>query len=271
MFERATWPLRKLVWLVEEKVIWPISDTLRGRGAHAAPVPAEPSPSVKPNRGVKLGRGRDVAIALATVGAAALIGVGVASLIRNPTPKDNSVAAPASASAVAQAPSVPAGKAEAPSTLQGVTPDFQASSKSKPSDSTAAASDTTTTSPLADTNSKPSSIPPGVADDAAALQTARGFAGAFVLYEVGKTNAKVKRTFARTATPSLAKALRDRPPRLPDSVKVPTAKVENVVIGAPQGKEVDASISLLRLGDLSELRLTLTERGGGWAVSEVRG
>jgi hypothetical protein len=259
MFERATWPLRKLIWLIEEKLLWPVSDAIRGRGAHAAPDQARP------------GRRADVRIALATVGVAALVGVGIASLVRTPDASDNSTLAPASAPAVGQAPSIPAGKAKAPSTLQGVTPDFQASAKSKPTDSAATTTDTTSTSPLADTNSKPSTIPPGVANDTAALQTARGFAGAFVLYEVGKTNAKVKHTFARTATLALANALRDRPPRLPDSVKVPTAKVENVVIGASHGKEVDASISLLRLGDLSELRLTLTKRGGDWAVSEVRG
>lgn len=259
MFERATWPLRKLVWLVEEKLLWPVSDAIRGRGAHAAPALDKPA------------RRADVRIALATVAAAALVGVGIASLLRSPAPKDSASLGPASAPAVAPSASATAGKAKAPSTLQGVSPDFQASSKSKPSDSAAATTDTTPTSPLADTNSKPSSIPPGVANDAAALQTARGFAGAFVLYEVGKTNTKVKRTFARTATPALAKALRDRPPRLPDSVKVPTAKVENVVIGSPHGKKVDASVSLIRLGDLSELRLTLKRRGGDWAVSEVRG
>jgi hypothetical protein len=287
VFERATWPLRKLVWLIEEKLVWPVSDALRGRGAHAAPVvkpvrELEPpvleaqldrsaEPSAEPGRRLKLGRGRDVVIALATVTAAALIGIGIASLVRNPAPDEGATIAPASAPAAAGPDSGPAAVAKAPSTLQGVAPDFQASAKSDSSDSAAASSATTTTSPLAGTNSKPSSIPDGVASDATALKTARGFAGAFVLYEVGKTSAKVKQTFARTATPALARALRDRPPRLPDSVKVPIAKVQNVVIGDAHGKTLDASISLLRLGDLSELRLTLKQQDGGWAVSEVRG
>ena len=108
-------------------------------------------------------------------------------------------------------------------------------------------------------------------DDAAALRTAQNFAGAFVLYEVGKSNPKVRQTFGRTATPALAKALRDRPPRLPASAQVPTAKVQNVVLGAKSGKSLDASVSLLRLGALSELRLTLIQRHKAWVVSEVRG
>jgi hypothetical protein len=81
----------------------------------------------------------------------------------------------------------------------------------------------------------------------------------------------VKRTIAHTATPALARALRERPPRLPASVRVPVAKVKNIVLGARHGRELGASVSLLRLGDLSELRLTLTRRHGAWAVSEVRG
>jgi hypothetical protein len=81
----------------------------------------------------------------------------------------------------------------------------------------------------------------------------------------------VKQTFARTATPALAKALKDRPPRLPGSVKVPKAKVQNIVLGPRTGRQIEASVSLLRLGALSELRLTLTQRHKTWAVSEVRG
>jgi hypothetical protein len=81
----------------------------------------------------------------------------------------------------------------------------------------------------------------------------------------------VRRTFAHTVTPALLKALRERPPRLPGEVDVPKARVLNVVLGEPQRKQVDASVSLLRLGNVSELRLTLTKDKDGWAVSEVRG
>jgi hypothetical protein len=263
MFERATWPLRKLAWLIEEKVIWPIGDAVRGRGTHATPSLAEP----KPTR-----RRPDIRIALATAGVATVVGVGIAAFVGSNGPGSESTSAPDNPPRAAALPNTPASskpEGEHPSTLRGVAPHFKPSSKAE----TSKASPTTSTqvSPLESTNDKPSSIPPDVSSDVPALQTARAFSGAFVLYEVGRTNTKVKRTFARTATPALARALRDRPPRLPDSVKVPTAKVQNVVVGTPHDREVEASVSLLRLGDLSELRLTLTKRQGVWAVSEVRG
>jgi hypothetical protein len=262
MFERATWPVRKLTWLIEEKVIWPLADAIRGRGTHAAPSPVDSAPRRRP----------DVRIALGVVAAAAAVGVGIAAFVGSTGPGSATTSAPDIPPRAAALPDAPASskpEGEQPSTLQGVAPNFDSSSKSGASK--ASATTDTQVSPLKGTNDKPSSIPPGVADDVAALHTARDFAGAFVLYEVGKSNATVKQTFARTATPALARALRDRPPRLPDSVKVPVAKVQNVVLGARQAREVDASVSLLRLGDLSELRLTLTKRHGTWAVNEVRG
>jgi hypothetical protein len=306
MFESATWPLRKLLWLIEEKVVWPLADAFRnwtGRSfAHVRvepvaepldeggpqPLEAATAPSLEGAAGAVDRRifprmrdrfrnrfgtsGRDVFVVLGTVAVALGVGIGVVAI----TGPHNS----------APAPSVPTGNASAPvtpptspatntppsadqSTLQGASPDFKASTEAAGSSAAPAAS--AHTSPLKGTNSKPSSIPPGVADDVAALHAARDFAGAFVLYEVGKSNPQVKRTFARTTTPALAKALRDRPPRLPASVKVPTAKVQNVVLGAKTGKNLDASVSLLRLGAVSELRLTLIQRHKAWLVSEVRG
>ena len=153
--------------------------------------------------------------------------------------------------------------------LQGVSPNFKAS----PNGAAAQTGATTKAqaSPTQATNSKPSSIPPAATGDAVALHAARDFSGAFVLYEVGKSTPRVRQTFARTATPALAKALRARPPRLPAKVKVPTATVQNVVLGTKHGKTLDASVSLLRLGTVSELRLTLIQRKNAWVVSEVRG
>jgi hypothetical protein len=261
MFERATWPLRRLTWQIEEKVIWPLGDAIRGRGAHAAPSPVDSAPRRRP----------DVRIALAVVATAAAVGVGIAAFVGSNGPGSATTAPdiPPRAAALPNAPASSKPEGEQPSTLQGVAPNFDSSSKS--GTSKASATTDTQVSPLKGTNDKPSSIPPGVANDVAALHTARDFAGAFVLYEVGKSNATVKQTFVRTATPALARALRDRPPRLPDSVKVPVAKVQNVVLGARQAREMVASVSLLRLGDLSEIRLTLTKRHGTWAVNEVRG
>jgi hypothetical protein len=366
MIERVTWPLRKLVWVVEERVIWPISDAIhrtprrravRSRGddtelaappteltattpelanppsassevefpsapsellsppadgpaaetagaaatgltapefptapsevrgaassatvTEAAAAPVSPSrrlpslPSLKSRLGSPA---RDVSIVLGTVAVAIGVGIGAATLIG--ADGGNGGANPERAAAT---PAVPAqapvaGADSGPATLQGVAPDFNAAANGNAAAANTSAADTVNggeqVSPTAATNSKPSAIPPGVAENISAMNTARDFAGAFVLYEVGETNAKVKKIFARTATPALARALQDRPPRLPDSVQVPTAKVQNVVLGTERGRELEASVSLLRLGDLSELRLTLSKRQDSWAVSEVRG
>jgi hypothetical protein len=326
--ENATWPLRKAVWRVEEKVIWPLGDAVRsGRrdgyrvrrrwtpglhrlrirrlrssaapdiasapeaiggsevvappetfaAAEAAAQPAAvdaadaisvPEPFPAPDRLGLLDR-LDVRLALATVAVAASGGVGVAAIAGGFGGKhdESSPSTPAAATAP-QIPASGGAPASRGRTLQGVTPEFEASSSTaSKSDAASAAS----VSPLQGTNAKPSRIPAGSTNEAAALHTARDFAGAFVLYEIGKSNADVRKTFARTATPALVKALRDRPPRLPNSGKVPKARVQNVVLGVRRGRDVAASVSLLRLGALSELRLTLTRQHTTWAVSEVRG
>jgi hypothetical protein len=301
MFERFTWPLRKVAWKFEEKVIWRIADTFRRgpslprtpRSAPSAPEPnsveaaissAWPTPSSEPaieptqtssHRRLSLPRirfaapVRDVSIVLATVAVAIGVGIGAVKLLGPSGASEGNSPTPAPASAaVPQGPVSAAAGPARPSTLQGVTPDFKDSSQQA---SNATATTDAQVSPTQGTNAKPSSIPPGVAQNVTAIHTARDFAGAFVLYEVGESDAKVRKTFARTATPALARALRERPPRLPDAVSVPTAKVQNVVLGARQGRHVDASVSLLRVGDLSELRLDLIKRQGAWAVSEVRG
>jgi hypothetical protein len=306
MFERATWPFRKLTWLIEEKVLWPLADAFRnltGRSyAHIRvqpepldevvpqPLEAAAAPSLEGAAGTVDRRifprmrdrfrnrfgtsGRDVFIVLGTVAVALGVGIGVVAITgpHGSTPPAPSASAPAaSAPAGTQTNAATAAQTAAAQTpdLKGVSPNFKSSSKAAGANAASATKTQATTD--VGTNGKPSSIPPGVADDAAALRTAQNFAGAFVLYEVGKSNPKVRQTFARTATPALAKALRDRPPRLPASVQVPTAKVQNVVLGAKSGKSLDASVSLLRLGAISELRLTLIQRHKAWVVSEVRG
>lgn len=295
LFESATWPLRKLAWLIEEKVLWRVADSLRRRPTYSpsdsdsAYIPAQtdltyspppqtealtaaaPAARTEPTFPRLRAPLRDLSIALATVVVAIGAGIGVATMLGDDDgTQQPSASAHAPRSEAASEPRPDSG----PATLQGVAPDFEGSSKSAESSAGAAATDTQA-SPLQGTNAKPSSIPPGVARNIAAMNSARDFAGAFVLYEVGESTAEVRKAFARTATPSLAKALQDRPPRLPDSVRVPTAKVQNVVLGTSIGgenaRQLEASVSLLRLGDISELRLTLSLRDGDWLVSEVRG
>jgi hypothetical protein len=102
-------------------------------------------------------------------------------------------------------------------------------------------------------------------------RTAWEFAQAFVLYEIGQAD-QVRERFARICTPALARSLAESPPRLPANVEVPKARVLNVVMGKRAGERVEASVSLVRLEAVSEVRLTLERsKRHGWRVSEVRG
>jgi hypothetical protein len=106
----------------------------------------------------------------------------------------------------------------------------------------------------------------------AAKKVARRFAEAFVSYEIGGIDTKVRKTFALTSTKQLSRSLLHRPPRQPASVKVPKAKVVNVVAGPSKGSVYTVSVSLLRVGVTSELRLEM-EQGVGkkWQVTNVLG
>jgi hypothetical protein len=134
---------------------------------------------------------------------------------------------------------------------------------SRPSSSTA----TATSSAAAEAASVP-----GPEAGAKAIAVARDFSDAFVVYETGGEESKVRPVFAETATPDLAKALLKRPPRLPANVKVPKAKVLNVVPGPSREGVYTLSVSLLRLGVTSELRLEMEQlKGEGWRVTNVLG
>jgi hypothetical protein len=106
----------------------------------------------------------------------------------------------------------------------------------------------------------------------AAKRVARKFAEAFVVYETGGIDGKVRSAFGATSTKQLSKSLLHRPPRQPANVKVPQAKVVTVVAGPSKGQVYEVSVSLLRVGVTSELRLQM-ERGPGneWQVTNVLG
>jgi hypothetical protein len=106
----------------------------------------------------------------------------------------------------------------------------------------------------------------------AAKQVARHFAEAFVVYEVGGVDSGVRDAFHQTTTKQLSKSLLRRPPRQPAGVEVPQAKVVTVVAGPSKGKVYTVSVSLLRVGATSELRLQM-EQGPGkkWQVTNVLG
>ena len=107
----------------------------------------------------------------------------------------------------------------------------------------------------------------------AAIAVARDFADAFVVYETGGSDGRGAQGLRRRRRrPELAKALLQRPPRLPANVKVPKAKVLNVVPGPSHGSVYPVSVSLLRVGVTSELRLEMEQlKDEGWRVTNVLG
>ncbi|MGN6558066.1 MAG: hypothetical protein ACTHLH_08670, partial [Solirubrobacterales bacterium] len=106
----------------------------------------------------------------------------------------------------------------------------------------------------------------------AAVAVAHKFAQGFVVYETGGDLATVEKAFGATATPELSKALLRRPPHQPAGVKVPKAKVLNVVPAPSHGTTYPLSVSLLRVGVTSELRLEMERlKDEGWRVTNVLG
>ena len=106
----------------------------------------------------------------------------------------------------------------------------------------------------------------------AAIAVARRFADAFVVYETGGEESEVRSIFAATAIPQVTKALMQRPPRQPEGVEVPKAKVLNIVPAPSHDRIYPISVSLLRVGSTSELRLEMEQRKNKqWRVVNVLG
>lgn len=150
----------------------------------------------------------------------------------------------------------------------GATGDQPTASNASASESPASGQDSPAT---ASSSARKASVD-GPPAGPAAIAVARDFAVAFVSYETGDSDQAVRTAFGETATPALAKALLRRPPRLPANVEVPRAKVVNIVAARSHGDVYPVSVSLLRVGLTSELRLEMEERkGGGWRVTNVLG
>jgi hypothetical protein len=282
VYADAVWPVRKAAWKLEEKLVWRGTDAARGR-FDSARWPFERAGwalerrLVWPLQDFLAARGIAARAALSLMlvaAAAAAVAVGV--LIAQGSGTDSGGVPDSSPAVLAVSPALPAtgARPEQGPTLEGATPNFESSPAEAESPAAAgpAGAPDATAATRASGGARPSAIASAPGGETHALRAARKFADAFVLYEVGERGAEVRKRFAATATPALAKALRQRPPRLPGEVDVPKARVANVVLGERQRKQIEASVSLLRLGNLSELRLTLTkDRKQGWAVSEVRG
>lgn len=260
--DAARWPFERIAWAIERGLVWPLRERLAGW-----------NPS---------GR-RAGAAALGAIALAAVLG-GVLLLPRGGEPREE-VAAPTAAVAVATPEPQP--KVERPQgpVLKGAAPSFDVAPGVGVSAATAdagaelnsgSAAPAAPDSPeevdepeeavTAQTSSK-KPVPAGPA----AMKVARRFSEAFVFYEIGERRARAKTVFGETAAPQLATALGERPPRQPAGTEVPKARVLNLVPGPRAGKAYTVSVSLLRLGLTTELRLELNKKDGSWLVTDVRG
>ena len=270
------WPFQRIAWALEHWLIWPIQE--------------ETALWTRPVR----------ATVLAAVILLAGAGVAAGVVVSNPStggeadaPDPVRVSAPGD-TAAPPVPTTPSAKAEAATggpVLQGSSPELateqgggitKAEAATEPP-ATHIATDAAGATAAADAaaDARPADTPAnagGPGSDVAppaAIAVARKFSGAFVLYETGHDTAKVRSVFQATAAPDLAKALLERPPRLPADVKVPKAKVLNIVAGPTQGDTYTLSVSLLRVGVTSELRLEMEEKPSKkkprWLVTDVRG
>ena len=249
IFEVVKWPFERVAWAIERVVVWPLGERTAGWAG--------------PSRTAALG---SVALLAAAALAIGVIRAGGGS------EEHVVVAAPAKAPAESTAEPEPAAPV-----LQGAVPDFtpeggEASAKVAKTDTVISSEPDTATpsSPAATLSSAgDKTVDPGPA----AIDVARRFSSAFVLYETGRSDAKVRSAFDETASPRLTQALLRRPPRLPANVEVPKAKVLNVVPGPRHGDTFTLSASLLRVGVTSELRIDVhrDEKTGEWQVTDVLG
>jgi hypothetical protein len=251
----------RLGFAVQEHLAWPLQDRAAAMGT--------------PGRALS---GAAAAVLAAGALAAGLLAAGSGSSA-GPVPTQVAVntSAPAKPKAPEPKPAEP--------TLEGAAPVFEAPEpappaevdpaeaivKPAPADSGASSEGAAAASSSA---SAPAQAPEvdGPPAGPEAIAVARDFASAFVLYETGETDSEVRTAFAETAAPALSRALLERPPRLPANVEVPKAKVLNAVPAPSHGDVYPVSVSLLRVGVTSELRIDMEQRKGeGWRVTNVLG
>lgn len=255
------WPFERIAWGVERHLLWPLRERTAGWA---------------PSRGAIVAAGLGLAaVAAVAVGALALGG------------EDEPPAQVAEPASVALAPPAPQPAAEPDEpTLKGAPPSFdvgkgvgvaEAPNAAKSggededaSESEAATASDATAQPGAEAAATASTSKP-VPAGPVAMKTARRFAEAFVFYEIGERPERAKTVFSETATSQLAEALGERPPRQPSTTEVPQARVVNLVPGPRENGAYTVSVSLLRLGLTSELRLEMRKQAGTWVVTDVRG
>lgn len=259
VFDVARWPFERAAWAIERGVLWP----LRARAARLGPP--------------------TWAVALSGVGVLAAGALALGIVLSGGSGGESSPIAVSPASTAAATAEPKPARESAELELEGTAPDF-----SPPANGSASASkvadadtvigsdpDTTAGATVTDSAAASSSAAKEVVKDPgpAAIEVARRFSGAFVLYETGRSDARVRATIGETASPQLTKALLRRPPRQPSDVEVPKAKVLNVVPGPRHGDTFTLSASLLRVGVTSELRIDVQRdsESGQWQVTDVLG
>jgi len=254
---------------VRDRVIWPLEDQFRALS----------------DAGRALVAGGAVVLALG-------LAVGGYSLVSSGGDEATPAAQVVAVTPAPEPAAKPAPKPEPEPTLQGAAPVFKAPaehesskvSSSQPVDAEGAAApaaaktgnastDTISSRPSAPTaNASASNAVDGPPAGPAAIAVARKFADAFVVYETGGEETAVRKAFKATAVPEVTQALMQRPPRQPAGVEVPKAKVLNVVPAPSHDRIYPVSISLLRVGATSELRLEMEQlKNKQWRVTNVLG
>jgi hypothetical protein len=264
--DAARWPFERLAWALERRILWPLRERTAGWGP--------------PGR--VAGAGALAAVAAAAVLAGVLLSGGhggttverVGTRVGIVTGHVTAPGTDVSKGPVLKGvpPSFGVGKgvgvAKQASGAPAATAADTSAAPGAAGESSEAAAEGATAEGGAATASSAKPVPAGPA----AMKVARRFADAFVFYEIGERPARVKEVLGETATPRLAEALEERPPRLPERAQVPKAKVVNLVPGPRRGRDYTVSVSLLRVGLTSELRITLQpEKNDEWKVSEVLG
>ncbi len=253
----ARWPFERFAWLLERRLVWPLRERTAGWD--------------------RAGRRAGAAV----LGALAVAAIAVAAFGRSDADDPpEQVATPTRVALATPPPQTEQPKGPA---LQGTPPTFRVGDGVQVTKEPSGGGDSASgaTSPASGTSAEVS-LPDGAAAASSssakpvpagpeAMKVARRFSEAFVFYEVGERPAQAKTVFGETATPQLATALSERPPRLPQDAKVPKARVLNLVAGPRNGKAYTVSVSLLRVGLTSELRLEMKKSDGTWQITDVRG
>jgi hypothetical protein len=253
--EVVRWPFERAAWALERFVVWPMQELAAGR---------------VPSLGIS-----GIAGAGAVCSALAVVGIVLAT---NGGGSADRVVIGAAPSALTQ-PVALDGQADGGPVLHGVDPSFRVGSGVGVAQAPAAGEGGESLASIG--SSDPTSVDAGGASASSsasaapagpvAMRVARRFAEAFVFYEIGRRPDRTEAVFSETAVPALAEALSKRPPRLPAGTEVPKARVVNLVPGPRSGQAYTVSVSLLRVGVTSELRLEMQKVDGAWAVADVRG